>query len=88
MNNFLIIDGSSLVNRAFYALPPLTNKKGIQTNAIYGFIRMYKRLVEEYKPELVAVLFDPKGPTFRHKMYDGYKSTRKKFPPELSYQIS
>lgn len=88
MNNFLIIDGSSLVNRAFYALPPLTNKKGVQTNAIYGFIRMYKRLVEEYKPELVAVLFDPKGPTFRHKMYDGYKSTRKKFPPELSYQIS
>lgn len=88
MKNFLIVDGSSLVNRAFYALPPLTNKKGVQTNAIYGFIRMFFRLIDEYKPERVAVLFDAKGPTFRHKLYDGYKSKRKKFPPELSYQIS
>lgn len=88
MKNFLIIDGSSLVNRAFYALPPLTNKKGVQTNAVYGFIRMFNRLMDDYNPERVAVLFDPKGPTFRHKLYDGYKSRRKKFPPELSYQIS
>ena len=88
MKNFLIIDGSSLVNRAFYALPPLTNKKGVQTNAVYGFIRMFNRLMDYYNPERVAVLFDPKGPTFRHKLYDGYKSRRKKFPPELSYQIS
>ncbi len=88
MDKFLIIDGSSLVNRAFYAIRPLSNKKGIQTNAIYGFIKMFNRLINEYEPKYVAVLFDPKGPTFRHELYDGYKGSRKKFPPELSYQIT
>ncbi|MDO5716449.1 MAG: DNA polymerase I [Tissierellia bacterium] len=88
MSTFLVIDGSSLVNRAFYALPPLTNRKGIQTNAIFGFVRMFDKLLEEYEPSHVAILFDPKGPTFRHDLYDDYKGTRMKFPPELSYQIT
>ena len=60
MDNFLIIDGSSLVNRAFYAMPPLSNKKGIQTNAIFGFVRMLDKLIDTYKPARLAVLFDAK----------------------------
>ena len=55
MDNFLIIDGSSLVNRAFYAMPPLSNKKGIQTNAIFGFVRMLDKLIDTYKPARLAV---------------------------------
>lgn len=88
MDKFLIIDGSSLVNRAFYAMPPLTNKKGVQTNAIYGFLRMLDKLIDEYKPKRLAILFDAKGPNFRKEMYKGYKGTREGFPTELSLQIT
>lgn len=88
MQSFLVIDGSSLVNRAFYALPPLTNRKGVQTGAIYGFLKMLDKLMDDIRPERIAVLFDPHGPTFRHALYHDYKGTRDKFPPELGVQIA
>lgn len=88
MDNFLIIDGSSLVNRAFYAMPPLSNKKGIQTNAIFGFVRMLDKLIDTYEPQRLAVLFDAKGPNFRKELYKDYKGTRDSFPTELSLQIT
>lgn len=88
MDKFLIVDGSSLVNRAFYAMPPLTNKKGVQTNAIYGFLRMLDKLVDEYEPKRLAILFDAKGPNFRKELFKDYKGTREGFPTELSLQIT
>lgn len=88
MDIFLVIDGSSLVNRAFYAMHPLTNKKGIQTHAILGFIRMLDRLIDTYEPARLAVLFDAKGENFRKKLYSDYKGNRTAFPVELSLQIT
>ncbi|MCI6609891.1 MAG: DNA polymerase I [Ezakiella sp.] len=88
MDIFLVIDGSSLVNRAFYAMHPLTNKKGIQTHAILGFIRMLDRLIDTYEPARLAVLFDAKGENFRKKLYPDYKANRTGFPVELSLQIT
>ncbi len=83
----LAIDGNSIVNRAFYGIKQLTTKDGRFTNGIYGFMSIFYKLFEEVEPDGVAVAFDLKAPTFRHKMYDGYKANRHGMPPELAQQI-
>ena len=87
MEKLVLIDGNSLINRAFYAMPLLTTKIGTPTNAVYGFMNMFFKMLEEEKPNFVAVAFDLKAPTFRHKMYAEYKGTRKPMPEELRPQI-
>ena len=87
MDNLLLIDGNSLINRAFYALPPLTNVKGEPTQAVYGFTTMLIKAIADFSPKYIAVAFDLPKPTFRHKLYDGYKATRKKMPEELAVQL-
>ncbi|PRR83431.1 DNA polymerase I [Clostridium vincentii] len=87
MEKLLILDSNSLMNRAFYALPPLTNSEGIHTNAIYGFTNMLLKLKEQIKPDYIVATFDRKAPTFRHKEYEEYKAGRKKMPPELAEQF-
>ncbi|MCL2797183.1 MAG: DNA polymerase I [Firmicutes bacterium] len=86
-DNFVLIDGNSLLNRAFYALPPLNNKDGVPTQAVYGFTTMLVKAILDYKPKFLAVAFDLPAPTFRHLKYDGYKATRKKMPDELAVQL-
>ncbi|MCL2599378.1 MAG: DNA polymerase, partial [Firmicutes bacterium] len=86
-DRLIIIDGNSLVNRAFYALPPMNTKEGTPTNAVFGFVKMLVGLVEKYKPTHLAVAFDLPKPTFRHKRYDGYKATRKSMPDDLRVQM-
>lgn len=83
----IVIDGNSLMHRAFYALPPLTTKKGVQTGAVYGFTNMLFRLIEDYEPDYMGVAFDRKTPTFRHKAYEDYKGTRQKTPEDLIPQF-
>ncbi len=83
----VIIDGNSLINRAFYALPPLTTRDGKPTNAIYGFLTMLLRVMEDYNPDYIGVAFDKKAPTFRHKEFTEYKAGRKKTPQDLSDQM-
>ena len=83
----LAIDGNSIVNRAFYGIKQLTTKDGRFTNGIYGFMSIFYKLFEEVEPDGVAIAFDLKAPTFRHKMYDGYKANRHGMPPELAQQI-
>lgn len=88
MNEKLIIlDGNSLLNRAFYALPPLTNAEGLHTNAIYGFANMLFKMRDEIKPDYIVCTFDRKAPTFRHEEYKDYKAGRKKMPQELAEQF-
>ena len=87
MEKLLIIDGNSIINRAFYAIRPLTTQSGLNTNGIYGFLNIYFKIVEEEKPDYAVVAFDLAAPTFRHKLYDGYKGTRKGMPPELAEQM-
>lgn len=84
---FLVIDGNSLMHRAFYALPQLSNKDGILTNAVFGFMNMFLKLLADYSPQYVAVAFDMKGPTFRHHEYAEYKATRQKTPEGLGHQF-
>lgn len=83
----LVVDGNSLINRAFYGIKLLTAKDGHYTNAIFGFFNMLFSLTDEIQPDGVAVAFDLKAPTFRHKMYDAYKAGRKGMPPELHEQL-
>ena len=83
----MIIDGSSLLHRAFYALPLLTTKSGLYTNGVYGFLTMFYKITEQYEPDYIGVAFDKKGPTFRHKKYVEYKGTRQSTPSELSQQF-
>lgn len=83
----LLIDGNSIVNRAFYGIKLLTTKDGQFTNGIYGFLSMMLRITEECQPDRVAIAFDLREPTFRHKMYDGYKAGRHGMPPELASQM-
>ena len=85
--NFLVIDGNSIVNRAFYGIKLLNAKDGHFTNALFGFMNIFMSLTETYRPEAVAVAFDVHAPTFRHKMYEGYKAGRKGMPPELYEQM-
>ncbi|NLM07154.1 MAG: DNA polymerase I [Tissierellia bacterium] len=84
---FLIIDGNSLIFRAFYALPLLKNSKGLYTNAVYGFLNMFFKIRDEISPKYIAVVFDEKGKTIRHKDYEDYKANRKETPSELSIQF-
>ena len=87
MDKLVLIDGNSLLNRAFYATPIFSTKDGQPTNAIFGFIKLLLKIEDDLKPEYLAVAFDVKAPTFRHKMYEGYKATRKPMPSELAAQI-
>jgi len=90
MEKLLVIDGNSIMNRAFYGLSGknmLTNKEGIPTNAVYGFLNILFKVLSEDNPTHIAVAFDLKAPTFRHKMYDGYKANRKGMPDELAAQM-
>ena len=83
----VLIDGHSILNRAFYGVPDLTNAEGLHTNAIYGFLNIMFKILEEEKPQYLAVAFDLKTPTFRHKRYAAYKGTRKPMPDELRQQV-
>ena len=86
-NTLIIIDGNSIINRAFYALPDMSNSDGLKTNAIFGFVRMMFKIIEDYQPTHMSVAFDKKAPTFRHKQYADYKAGRKKMPDELGQQL-
>lgn len=83
----LLVDGHSIINRAFYGVTDLTNSEGLHTNAIYGFLNTLFKVLEEEKPDYLTVAFDVKAPTFRHQMYDAYKGTRKPMPAELHEQV-
>jgi len=87
MKKLLILDANSIVNRAFYAVRTLTTKDGLNTNAIFGFLNIFFKYLEEISPDYIAAAFDLPAPTFRHKMFDGYKATRHKMPDELREQI-
>ena len=83
----LVIDGNSIANRAFYGIKLLTTKDGRYTNAVFGFLNILNSLLRSCEPDEVAVAFDLRAPTFRHKMYDGYKATRQAMPNELAQQM-
>ena len=83
----LLIDGHSIINRAFYGLPDLTNGEGVHTGAVYGFLNILFRILEEEHPDYLAVAFDLPSPTFRHRMYEAYKGTRHAMPDELRQQV-
>jgi len=83
----VLIDGHSIINRAFYGVPDLTNAEGLHTNGIYGFLNIMFRILDEEKPEYLTVAFDLQPPTFRHLMYEAYKGTRKGMPDELREQV-
>lgn len=81
-DKIMLVDGNSLINRGFYAMPLLTNKDGEYTNGVFGFLNIFFRLFDEIQPEYCAVCFDVHQPTFRHKMFGEYKGTRKGMPEE------
>ena len=83
----VLIDGHSILNRAFFGLPDLTNSQGVHTNAVYGFLNIMFKILEEEQPDYLTVAFDVHAPTFRHKMYDVYKGTRKPMADELRQQV-
>ena len=87
MKKLLVVDGNSILNRAFYGIRLLTNQEGLYTNAVYGMVTMVSRYMESIKPDYCAVAFDLKAPTFRHEMYDGYKANRSGMPEELAVQV-
>ncbi|MGN0805200.1 MAG: DNA polymerase I [Candidatus Coproplasma sp.] len=87
MDKLVLIDGNSLLNRAFYATPLFSTKDGRPTNAIFGFVRLVFKIISDLNPEYFIVTFDMHAPTFRHKMYDGYKATRSPMPQELASQV-
>lgn len=87
MDKLVLIDGHSILNRAFYGVPDLTNSEGLHTNAVYGFLNIMFRILEEEKADHLAVAFDLSKPTFRHLKYDAYKGTRKPMPKELHEQV-
>lgn len=87
MKTLLLIDGNSILNRAFYGIRPLTNSEGLYTHAVYGMMNIVLKHLGERKPDYAAVAFDLKAPTFRHGMYNGYKATRKGMPEELAVQL-
>ena len=83
----LVLDGNSILNRAYYGIKLLTTKDGQYTNGIYGFLTTFEKVKELIKPDYVAIAFDLKKPTFRHKMYEAYKGQRKGMPEELAQQM-
>lgn len=87
MKKILIVDGNSILNRAFYGVPPLTTKEGLHTNAVFGMLNILLSHMESMRPDYMAVTFDLPAPTFRHKAYDGYKATRHPAPDELREQF-
>ncbi|MGN0376273.1 MAG: DNA polymerase I [Suilimivivens sp.] len=87
MGKLVLIDGHSILNRAFYGVPDLTNSAGLHTNAIYGFLNIMFKILEEEKPDFLTVAFDVHAPTFRHEIYKEYKGTRKPMPQELREQV-
>ncbi len=88
MKKIIIIDSHAVLHKAFHALPPLLNKEGKPTGAIYGFLLLFFKLLKEIKPDYIIAVFDYPAPTFRHKRYKGYKAKRKKAPQELYDQIN
>ena len=86
MKKMLIVDGNSILNRAFYGVRPLTTRDGRNTNAIFGFINMLYKQLEQIKPDYAAMAFDLRSPTFRHKACSYYKANRKGMPEELAEQ--
>ena len=84
---FILVDGSSYLYRAFHAMPPLTNSKGKPTGAVYGVVNMIKRLIKDYQPQHIAIVFDAKGKTFRDDLFKEYKANRPAMPDELQQQI-
>ena len=87
MKKLLVVDGNSIVNRAFYGIRHLSNREGFPTNALYGTVNILSRVADSLHPDFAAVAFDRKEPTFRHKMYDLYKAGRKPMPEELCVQM-
>ena len=87
MKKMLIVDGNSILNRAYYGIRPLTNKSGLYTHAVYGMINIISRYFDSVSPDYCVVAFDLKAPTFRHKMYGEYKANRKGMPEELAVQL-
>ena len=83
----VLIDGHSILNRAFFGIPDLTNAEGLHTNAIYGFLNIMFKILEEEKPDYLTVAFDVHAPTFRHEMFAEYKGTRKPMAEELRQQV-
>ena len=86
-DKIVLLDGHSILNRAFYGVPDLSNAEGLHTNAVYGFLNILFKILDEEQPQYLAVAFDFHAPTFRHKMYDPYKGTRKPMPQELREQV-
>ena len=87
MEKLVLIDGNSLLNRAYYATPIFTTRSGMPTNAIFGFVKLLFKILNDVKPEYIVVAFDLKAPTFRHKMFNEYKATRKGMPDDLAAQV-
>ena len=87
MSKLVLIDGHSILNRAFYGIPELTNSEGLHTNAVYGFLNIMFKILDEEQPDFLTVAFDVKHPTFRHEMFKEYKGTRKPMPAELHEQV-
>lgn len=87
MSKLVLIDGHSILNRAFYGIPELTNSEGLHTNAVYGFLNIMFKILDEEQPDYLTVAFDVKHPTFRHEMFKEYKGTRKPMPAELHEQV-
>ena len=83
----VLLDGNSIMNRAFYGIPILTNSQGTYTNAVYGFLNIMLKILDEESPKYMVVAFDVKKPTFRHERYAEYKGTRKGMPEELKAQM-
>ena len=86
-SKILLVDGHSMLNRAFYGLPDLTNAQGLHTGAVFGFLNILFKILDEERPDYLAVAFDLSAPTFRHKRFEAYKGTRKPMPPELKEQV-
>ena len=84
---FVLIDGHSILNRAFYGMPDLTNAAGVHTGAVYGFLNIMFKILDEEKPDYLTVAFDVHAPTFRHQVYTEYKGTRHPMPEELRSQV-
>ena len=87
MEKLILIDGNSLLFRAYFAMRPMVTSKGIHTQGVFAFINMLNKIIKDYEPDYIAVAFDMKDPTFRHKEYDGYKAGRQQTPVELLSEI-
>ena len=87
MDKLVLIDGNSLLNRAYYATPIFTTRSGMPTNAVFGFTKLLFKILDDEKPEYIIVAFDLKAPTFRHEMYSDYKANRKGMPDDLAAQV-